>query len=84
MNFIDNKKKHWIRCASRIYPRAIIIYFIIILCMNDFSNASKIFYTILLADDKSVFLEGTEDSKLIETVNYELNKVTLWLNIICQ
>ena len=52
--------------------------------MNDFSNASKIFYTILLADDKSVFLEGTEDSKLIETVNYELNKVTLWLNIICQ
>ena len=48
--------------------------------MNDFSNASKLFYTILFADDTSVFLEGTEYSKLIETVNYELDKVTIWLN----
>ena len=38
------------------------------------------FFTILLADNTSVFLEETENSKLIETVNYELNKVTLWLN----
>ena len=48
--------------------------------MNDFSNVSKLFHTILFADDTSVFLEGTEYLKLIETVNYELSKVTIWLN----
>ena len=48
--------------------------------MNDFSNASKLFYAILSTDDTRVFLEGTEYLKLIETVNYELNKVTIWLN----
>ena len=39
-------------------------YFFIIF-MNDFSNAPKIYYTILFADDTSVFLGGTEYSKLI-------------------
>ena len=46
--------------------------------MNDISNASKLLYTILFADDTSVFLEETEYSKLIETVNQEVNKVTIW------
>ena len=55
-------------------------YYFFIVLMNDFSNTSKLFYTILFADDTSVFLEGTEYPKLIETVNYELNKVTILLN----
>ena len=41
-----------------------------IVFMNDFSNASKLFYTFFFADDTTVFLEGTEYSKLVETVNY--------------
>ena len=40
--------------------------------MHDFSNALKLFYSILFADDTSGFLEGTEYFKLIKTVNYEL------------
>ena len=32
------------------------------------------------ADDTSVFLEGTEYSKLIRTLNNELENVTKWLN----
>ena len=48
--------------------------------MNDFSKASKLFFTILFADDTSVFLEGKEYTKLVETLNEGLNKITIWLN----
>ena len=52
--------------------------------MNDFSRSWKYSYTllfsILFADDTSVFLEGTEYSKLIKTLNNELENVTKWLN----
>ena len=51
-----------------------------ILFMNDFSKASKLFFTILFADDTSVFLEGKEYTKLVEILNEELNKITIWLN----
>ena len=51
-----------------------------ILFMNDFSKASKLFFTILSADDTSVFLEGKEYTKLVEILNEELNKITIWLN----
>ena len=48
--------------------------------MNDFSKASKLFFTILFADDISVFLEGKEYTKLVEILNEKLNKITIWLN----
>ena len=48
--------------------------------MNDFSKASKLFFTILFADHTSVFLEGKEYTKLVEILNEELNKITIWLN----
>ena len=37
--------------------------------MNDFLRASKILFTILFADDTSVFIVGTEYTKLIELLN---------------
>ena len=35
---------------------------------------------MLFADDTSVFLEGTEYSKLINTLNNKLENATKWLN----
>ena len=40
-----------------------------LLFVNYFSNASELFLTIPFADGRSVFQEGTEYLKLIETVN---------------
>ena len=37
-------------------------------------------FTILFADDTSVFLEDKEYTKLVEILNEELNKITIWLN----
>ena len=51
-----------------------------ILFMNDFFRSSTLLFSILFADDTSVFLEGTEYSKLIKTLNIELENVTKWLN----
>ena len=51
-----------------------------ILFMNDFSRASEILFTILFADDTSVFIVGTEYTKLIEILNVELERITCWLN----
>ena len=37
-------------------------------------------FLYFFADDTSVFLEGTEYSKLSKTLNNELENVTKWLN----
>ena len=37
-----------------------------ILYINDFSNASELRFSILFADDNSVFIEGYEYNKMIE------------------
>ena len=51
-----------------------------ILQMNDLTNSSKLLFAILFADDTSVFLEGKEYTHLIEMLNSELKKLTIWLN----
>ena len=51
-----------------------------ILLMNDFLRSSTLLFSIPFADYTSVFLEGTEYSKLIKTLNNEHENVTKWLN----
>ena len=67
-------------CNSSTQSGSILWPLLFILFMNDFSNASKLFFTILFADDTSVFLEGKEYTNLVGILNEELNKVTIWLN----
>ena len=51
-----------------------------ILFMNDFSRASQLLFSILFADDTSVFLIGKDYTQLIKSLNEELKKVSRWLN----
>ena len=51
-----------------------------ILFINDFSRSPTLLFSILVADDTSVFLEGIEYGKLIKPLNNELENVTKWLN----
>ena len=48
--------------------------------MNDFSRASQLLFSILFADDTSVFLIGKEYTQLMVSPNKELKKVSHWLN----
>ena len=60
-----------------------------ILFMNDFSRASEILFTLLFVDDTSVFIVGTEYTKLIlefiygiiYQVPYKLMFLTRLLNV---
>ena len=50
-----------------------------IIDINDFSRASEKLFSILYADDTSVFIKGYEYDKLIEIMNNEMKKVDIWL-----
>ena len=52
-----------------------------ILYINDFSKASDLLFSMLFADDTSVFIEETAYSSIIKDMNTELEKVDRWLKL---
>ena len=61
-------------------PQGSILGPLLFILLNDFSRSSTLLFSILFADDTSVFLEGAEYSELIKSLNNELENVTKWLN----
>ena len=59
--------------GSLLGPLLFIVY------INDFQHSSNILSTILFADDSSVFVSHKNPSTLLDVVNSELCKVTLWI-----
>ena len=47
--------------------------------MNDFSRSSDLLFSILFADDISVFIEGTNFENISKMLNTELEKVNMCL-----
>ena len=47
---------------------------LIILYINDFFKSSYLLFSILFADDTSVFIEGTAYSSIIKDMNREFRK----------
>ena len=50
-----------------------------LICINDLPNVSDKLFSILFADDTSVFIEGKNIDEVIGIVNTELAKLTVWL-----
>ena len=59
--------------GSVLGPLLFLIY------INNLSNVSKKIYSILFADDTSVFLEENNLNSLSTIINEELNKLSIWL-----
>ena len=60
---------------QRIYPRSLLF----IIYTNDFSRSYDLLFSILFADDTSVFIEGTHFENISKILNTELEKVNMWL-----
>ena len=52
-----------------------------LLYINDIINVSKLLFAILFADDTNVFLNGNDIDNLICTLNRELDKLVVWLQV---
>ena len=61
-------------------PQGSILGPLLFICsLNDIGNISDILYRILYADDTSVLLNGNNYSNIIELLNLELEKLSIWL-----
>ena len=64
---------HGVPQGSILGPLFYIIY------ANDFSRASSLLFTIMFADDTSVFIEGQSYENVYKVVNEELKKCDNWI-----
>ena len=55
------------------------ILLLFIIYMNDICNASEMLFYILYADDTTVIIKDKDISILLQTLNVELEKLSIWL-----
>ena len=87
-SYLTNRKQYVCinECSSEIksitcgVPQGSILGpLLFILYMNDLADVSDKLFTILFADDTTILIEGNDLHSLINSLNYELEKLNIWL-----
>ena len=88
-SYLTNRKQYvnWQDTNSEIEPvscgvpqGSILGPLLCILYVNDLPKVSNKFVSILFADDTTIHLEGNNIHSIVTSLNYELDKLVIWLN----
>ena len=82
-NYLQNRKQYvfYNNTMSDYKSISILGPLLFLLYINDITNVSNKLFLLLFADDSNAFITGKNVDQLIDTMNSELSKLHIWLNI---
>ena len=78
---INGKSSDLLDITCSVPRESVLGPLLLLIYINELPNISKILNFYLFADDTNIYYESSSLDKLERTVNRELNKLFLWLNV---
>ena len=77
--YFNNTKSNYRNVTCGVPQGSILGPILFLIYINDIVNVSNLLFPILFADDSNVFHAGKDPNEMINVMNIELNKLSIWL-----